>query len=225
MPTTVLLLWAATFAVLAIPFAAAAALAPDVAVVGEAERRVDLIEKNQALVEELVGMDALDQLYRNRWLELRRSADESTREALQVVWDRRIRPVDEAHVERVKTLLAAHESWFRMSEVGPRAATAAFTIVQHSGDLGLQKQVLASMEPLLAANEVDKGDYALLWDRVAVAEGRPQRYATQASDCDGDRYVTPRDLEDPAGLDARRAAMGLEPMAEHFALMQKMYGR
>jgi hypothetical protein len=227
MPMRLLALWAASAAVLAAPLAAGAAPnpAPDAAVVREAERRMDLIDKNQALASELAGMGAVDQLVRNRWLELRKTADEPTRAALKDVWDRRIRPIDEAHVRRLKTLLAARDSWFRQSEVGPQAALAAFLIVQHSDDIGLQKTALASMEPLLAPGEMDKGNYALLWDRIAVTDGRPQRYATQGTDCDGDRYVTPRDLEDPAGLDARRAAMGLEPMSQYLTRLNEGYGR
>lgn len=226
MPTRPFARWAAIAVLAAAPLAHAAPLpSPDAAVVREAERRMDAIEKNQALAAELAGMGAIDTFVRNRWLELRKTADEPTRAALEEVWDRRIRPIDEAHVARLRTLLAARESWFSLSEVGPQAATAAFLIVQHSGDIGFQKQVLASMAPLLAADEVDKGDYALLWDRVAVTEGRPQRYATQGTDCDGDRYVTPRDLEDPAGLDARRAGMGLPPMGEYLAQQNQMYGR
>jgi hypothetical protein len=206
------------------PTHASADPAPDAAVVREAERRMDVIDKNETLVKELAAMGAMDQLVRERWLELHKTADAPTRAALVEVWDRRIKPIDAANARRMRELMAGRSEWFRISEVGEPAALAAYLIVQHA-DLRLQKAALALMEPLLASGEANKSNYATMFDRVAIQEGRPQRYATQGTDCDGDRYVTPRELEDPANLDARRAAMGLEPMAEHLKIMNRLYGR
>ena len=165
--------------------------APGSAVVREAERRMDVIEKNRALIEELVGMGAMDQLLRDRWLDLRKDANEATRTALLDVWNRRIQPIDEAHVRRIKELLAARSEWFRLSEVGRQAELAAFVIVQHADDLALQKAALVKMELLLASGDIEKSEYAMLWDRVAIQEGRPQLYATQGTDCDGGQVRRP----------------------------------
>jgi hypothetical protein len=222
--------WAALVAVAfaAQPIIASAAPepgAPNTAVVREAEQQVEFIEKNRTLIEELTGMGATDQMARNRWVDLYKDADAPTRMALTQVWSRHIAPIDAAHEARIRQLLAARSEWFRISEVGRDAAKAAFLIVQHAGDLGLQKAALAKMEPLLASDDINKSDYALLWDRVAIREGRPQRYGTQGTACDNGKFVVPRDVEDPAGLDARRAAVGLPPMSVYLDVLNKTYGR
>jgi hypothetical protein len=52
-----------------------------------------------------------------------------------------------------------------------------------------------------------------LFDRVARADGRLQRYGTQGMCKDGS--WTPFESEDPANLDQHRAALGMEPIAEY----------
>ncbi|HEU4533560.1 MAG TPA: DUF6624 domain-containing protein, partial [Polyangiaceae bacterium] len=54
---------------------------------------------------------------------------------------------------------------------------------------------------------------AMLEDRVRVHSGLPQRYGTQV-DWDADGVLSPREIEDPEGVEARRRAVGLPPLAE-----------
>ena len=51
----------------------------------------------------------------------------------------------------------------------------------------------------------------MLEDRIRTFEGRPQRYGTQF-DWDEHGRLSPLPLEDPAGVDARRRAIGLGPL-------------
>lgn len=170
-------------------------------------------------------MGAIDQLARNRFLALQRVASGDDQAAVFAAFDEYISGLDGTHTARLKALLA-NRSWFRLSEVGPQAATAAFQIVQHSGDLPLMRQVLESMDALRAENEVVPGDYALLHDRLALREGRMQRYGTQASTCTGEgRYAVPSNVKDPAGLDTRRAELGLQPMSDYLSGLDRLYGR
>jgi hypothetical protein len=53
----------------------------------------------------------------------------------------------------------------------------------------------------------------MLEDRVRGHSGLPQRYGTQF-DWDERGELSPRPIEDPAGVDARRAAVGLPPLAD-----------
>lgn len=80
------------------------------------------------------------------------------------------------------------------------------------------------MKPLLALGQAPSG-YANLYDRVAEQEGRPQRYATQRARCVDGRHATPDNVEDLAGLEARRAALGLQPMADDLKGLDALYGR
>jgi hypothetical protein len=53
----------------------------------------------------------------------------------------------------------------------------------------------------------------MLEDRIRCMEGRPQRFGTQF-DWDIDGNMSPLPLEDSEGMDARRQAIGLAPLAE-----------
>lgn len=116
----------------------------------------------------------------------------------------------------------AHRAWPRNSVEGERAAHAAWLVAQHADqDVALQKAVLAAMEPLLANKDVDATDYAYLYDRVAVNEGRPQRYASQGR-CIGPGQWRPLPMEDEANIESRRAAINLGALAEYIAVMSPL---
>lgn len=63
---------------------------------------------------------------------------------------------------------------------------------------------------------------AYLTDRVLLAEGKPQEFGTQATGRDG-RWVPSR-LRDPDGVDQRRAAMSLGPLAGYLAGIERDIG-
>ncbi len=107
------------------------------------------------------------------------------------------------------------EGWFLKSVYGEQAAASAFLIVQHSGPEHWRR-FLPVLEPLVAKGEVDGEEYGLMYDRLAVSEGRPQRYGTQMVCRDG-RWAVDT-LEDPEKVDVRRQEMGFRwTMAEYEA--------
>ena len=126
----------------------------------------------------------------------------------------RMREVDRASTARMKAAVAKH-GWPGKRIVGVDGANAAWLLVQHAdADLAFQKECLAKMEPLVKTGEVTGKDYAYLWDRIAVAEGRAQRYGTQLV---GDDFAP---IEDPANVDARRKSVGLSTLAEYKAFVE-----
>lgn len=109
----------------------------------------------------------------------------------------------------------AESGWFRISVYGPNADKNAWLLAQHADhDVAFQKQVLSLLEPLVPLKETSPSNYAYLYDRVAVAEKRPQRYGTQGR-CVGDKKWKAFDVENPEQLDARRASVGLMPQADY----------
>jgi hypothetical protein len=62
------------------------------------------------------------------------------------------------------------------------------------------------MERMVASKEALGSEYALVYDRIAVGEGRPQRYGSQMHCVDG--RMVPQPTEDPEHLEERRAPMG-----------------
>jgi hypothetical protein len=124
--------------------------------------------------------------------------------------------VDESNTAWLEKQIDAR-GWFKATVYGPQAAGAAFLLAQHADlDKPFQKKALALMEPLLKTKDVRPQDYALLFDRVAVGEGRPQRYGSQGG-CVGHGEWREKPVEDAATLDQTRASVGLEPMAAYRA--------
>jgi transposase len=100
--------------------------------------------------------------------------------------------------------------WFDVGRYGKAADQAAWLLVQHAdGDPGYQSSIAELLQPKLETRDTDPQNFAFLVDRVAVRAGRPQTYATQMECIEG-KSLAPR-IAEPEGLDARRAAMGLEP--------------
>lgn len=130
----------------------------------------------------------------------------------------RVQASDEKTTARMKEVIATY-GWPGKTMVASDGAIAAFVMVQHADrDLAFQKQCLPLVEQAYKAGEAFGEHYALLYDRIAVAEHRPQRYGSQF---DGGE---PSPIEDEAHVDERRKSVGLSTMAEYRAQMQETYG-
>lgn len=129
--------------------------------------------------------------------------------------------VDSANAQWLASTVATH-GWPRRSVVGADAASAAFLIVQHAThDTSFQVGMLRDLASAVAGGEADGESLALLTDRVARQRGQPQVYGTQAEVRDGRVVVDP--IADSAGVDGRRAQLGLVPLAAYVRLLDSLY--
>lgn len=164
------------------------------------------------LAERLTRMGALDQSVRRRigGIPLGNLAPDQRKAASSALGA----AMAEVDKENQAALLAVipQEGWFAESKVGKDASTAAFLIVQHA-DLDVQRRFLPVLERFAVAGEASPGNYALMYDRVALREGRPQRFGTQLT-CQNGRWA-PAAIEAPEQLEARRATMKLPTMSEY----------
>ena len=94
------------------------------------------------------------------------------------------------------------------SLVGAAGADAAMLVVQHNGRLQARVFTLARQLP---PGEVSPEALAMLEDRLAVSEGRPQRYGTQFT-LGRDSVYRFAPVLDPSTLATRRERSGLPPM-------------
>lgn len=101
--------------------------------------------------------------------------------------------------------LTPEEGWFSNQVFSQEAATGAFLVIQHS-DVELQRRYLPALEAMANRGEALKWQYAMLYDRIAVAEGRLQRYGTQMHCVEG--RMVPQPTEDPEQINERREPMG-----------------
>jgi hypothetical protein len=130
--------------------------------------------------------------------------------------------VSEANTAWLKTQLKAH-GWYAIDTFGKEADQAAFLLVQHADrDPAFQAEMLPQLEKLALEGKARPTSYAMLFDRVAVVQKRPQRYGTQGR-CTGPGVWEAFESEDPANLDKRRATMSLPPSAD-FAKMASERG-
>ncbi|MBL9204891.1 MAG: hypothetical protein JNN01_07385 [Opitutaceae bacterium] len=161
--------------------------------------RAELLEILQADQQVRLQLDALDRAG---------NTDSPDRPALV----RRMQEADAANLPKVEAILAQH-GWLGPEEVGPEANRTLFLVIQHS-PAATQKKYLPLMREAVKAGKARGASLALLEDRVALGEGRPQTYGSQLRrDGDGPLYV--QAIEDPDHLDERRAAVGLPPMADY----------
>jgi hypothetical protein len=125
----------------------------------------------------------------------------------------RMRTVHDRHAARLAAILAEY-GWPSEREFGAEGSRAAWLIIQHAiSQPPLQRRALGMLSAAAARGEVPAWQAAMLEDRIRTFEGRPQRYGTQF-DWDPDGRLSPLPIEDPAGLDQRRQALGLRPLEE-----------
>lgn len=165
------------------------------------------------LAAELAIRTAGDQAAREGLMRLRKSAtnEQEKAEAGNIIIAR-LERMDLDNTAFLKGNLPP-EGWFRKSRHGSAVPSMAWLIVQHSRDRDFQKKVVERMEPLVAQGEVSGRGYALLFDRVAMFEGRPQRYGSQAR-CENSELRLYK-LEDAEKVDALRQEVGMGTLAEY----------
>ena len=119
---------------------------------------------------------------------------------------------DDGRLARMKEIIAKY-GWPGRSLVGTEAAAAAWLIVTHAvRDVTFQRLALEAMMKLPPC-EVENSHLADLTDRVLTGEGKKQLYGTML-DVKEDGKFAPLPIEDEVNVDKRRAALGLQPLAE-----------
>jgi hypothetical protein len=119
---------------------------------------------------------------------------------------------DSARTRWLRAAIAKH-GWPTRAGAGDRAQKSAWLILQHSPDTAWQAEMLPELEQLGRRGELPRADLALLIDRVLMQRGQRQRYGSQFTMANG--RLVPAPVADLAGLDERRASMGLLPIAEY----------
>ncbi len=131
--------------------------------------------------------------------------------------------LEQTHAARLREIVARY-GWPGRALVGPAASQAAWRILQKAEwQPGLQAELLARVTDQVASGEIPAEEYAQLTDRVRVARGQPQVYGTQFRILQrgAERYLQPSTpIENPDGLDLRRAGLGLPPHADYLMQVQ-----
>jgi hypothetical protein len=127
-----------------------------------------------------------------------------------------MRAVHEENAAALEEIIAQN-GWPGADLVGEQGAEAAWLIVQHAiGWPAFQRRCLDLLQREASAGRIPAWQPALLLDRIRTLEGRPQVYGT-SFDWDDAGRMSPAPIEDAEHVDERRAAVGLEPLADAVA--------
>lgn len=126
--------------------------------------------------------------------------------------------IDALNLKIVGAIIEKH-GWLGSKTVGIKGNSALFLAIQHA-----EKKDRAFFLPILRKAVQDKvankQDLALMEDRVALDQGKKQRYGTQIgmNPKTNKYYLLP--LENPERVDQRRSEMGLIPITDYLSQWQ-----
>jgi len=135
-------------------------------------------------------------------------------------------PTDERHCARLWEILDDYECWPGRRLVDDDGESAAWILAQRAlFDPELQRRCLEMLEIAVACGDAQPAHYALLLDRVRMADGKDQLYGSQFVRSDDGNSVVPWPIEDVEHVDARRERVGLTPLAEQAREMRDQFQR
>lgn len=171
--------------------------------------------ERRALRTRLLRIDRIDAALRARWA----AAGFPARGPLA----RELRALQRAAAEWLRACVDGH-GWPGRALVGARAADAACRLVQHLDDAtAFQRRCLRLLRAAAAAGDVPVSQPAYLEDALCVQAGRAQRFGTKLRRIETARgpALVPYPIRAAADVDARRAAVGLPPMAQYLRRAQR----
>ncbi len=169
---------------------------------------------NQNLRRELLRMQQEDQKYRTRIGNIEKMSlpPEEKQKRASVLWEKQEK-IDQRNIKRLAQIIEKY-GWPSRSLIGKEGSVTAFLIVQHA-DLAYQKKYFPLLKEAVSKGEADPDDAALLEDRILMFEGKKQLYGTQLRFNEVTKQMELWPIEDEERVDARRASVGLEPIAEY----------
>lgn len=167
------------------------------------------------LSKEILQMYDLEQKLREKWSGMIKEGKTDLEEYDKLT--QLLIATDRSNTERMKVIIDKY-GWPNYSMVGEEASVGAWGMVQHA-DLDPLFQIRCL--PLLK-EEVDKGEsnpstYAYLYDRVQIAKGEKQLYATQSSTNNGMYEGAFQPIEEEAYVQDRRTQMGIDMHISEYA--------
>lgn len=164
-----------------------------------------------AVVEQLIRIDKLDQLYRNQIQDVQKKYGGDSKE-LKLLF-KNMHKTDSLNLIEVEAIIKQY-GWLGYNTIGSQANTTLFMVIQHS-DLKTQEKYLPLVREAVKKGKAKAQNLALLEDRVALSQGKKQIYGSQISwnMKTNSAFVAP--LDDPENVDRRRAEVGFQPFKNY----------
>lgn len=167
------------------------------------------------LAKELRTMREIDQKLRKKWAKIASSGNTDSKKFKLLT--NKVVATDSSNTERLKVVIDKY-GWPTYDLVGKRASGSAWIIAQHADrDPLFQIKCLPLLKKAVDNGQSDPVQYAFLYDRVQVAKGEKQLYATQSTTNNGIKKGEFHPIEDEANVQNRRAEMGFDLHIETYA--------
>ena len=171
---------------------------------------------SDAVRRELVRMGEDDQKRRQEMMDLMDRVAGSDSEKMAKRWKQAVErqnDLDGKNRQRLDEIVKQH-GWPKKSVFGEDASGVAFLIVQHA-EIDYQKKYLPLIKEAVAQKEARQSDLAMLEDRILTRDGNKQIYGTQLRLNQTTQRMELYPIDDEENVNARRAEVGLEPLAEY----------
>ncbi len=177
--------------------------------VAEMSERKERIESNydKPLRAKLKEIGRADQEVRYAYINALGSGDAAAADSLL----RRMQYVDSLNHIEICSILDSR-GWVGKDIVGD-ACQVFWLVIQHTS-MESQRKYLPLFREAVVRGEMRASAVAMMEDRVAVFEGKPQKYGSQLQLGEDGKY-TPFELLDAARVDEWRAEVGLAPLSEY----------
>lgn len=174
-------------------------------------------QKKEMIDEILSNMAYIDQEIREKWIHEDKKLEQDLSQLSK--------EIDKINTMRLKKLLKlAKKEWFTITEFSEFSDSNAWLIIQHA-EPEVEKEFLPIIEKYALAGESNKAHWAMLYDRVAMYENRPQKYGSQFRNSEDNSCYELYPVEDRENLDKLRATVGLKPISENAKEMEETYKR
>ncbi len=171
---------------------------------------------SEAVRRELVKMGEDVQKHRQEMMVLMDRLAVSDSEKVAKKWRQAVErqnALDNKNRQRLDDIVKEY-GWPKRSVFGEEACGVAFLIVQHA-ELDYQKKYLPLIKEAVARKETRQSDLAMLEDRILTREGKKQIFGTQLRLNQTTQIMELYPIEDEENVNARRTAVGLEPLAQY----------
>ena len=164
------------------------------------------------LAKEIKKMRDEDQKMRIKWADMMRKGKTKT-DKFNDLTDKLIAK-DRSNTARMREIVNQY-GWPTYDLVGEGASNSAWLIVQHADRNPLfQIKCLPLLKEAVDDGQANPSNYAYLYDRVQVAKGEKQLYATQSSSNNGLVEGSFYPLDDESKVQERREKMGITRSVE-----------
>ena len=164
---------------------------------------------------ELIKMRDQDQKYRRKWGGMIKKGKSNSKKFKKLT--RKLAAIDRKNTKRIKEIVVQY-GWPTYDLVGERGSHCAWVVTQHA-DMNplVQAYCLPLLKEAVDKNQANPSNYAYLYDRVQVAKGEKQLYATQSTTNNGLKTGFFQPIEDESNVQNRRTEMGISKSIETYA--------